>query len=71
MNEYAFDVKMFAAIRVKAPSIDEARQLVRDRVNAADCNAGSWPNGDPILFEASVDDDDLMPCYEINGKDTE
>lgn len=69
MNEYAFDVKLRAAIRVNARTEDEARQLVRENMDAADCNGGAWPNGDPILFEASVDDED-MPCFEINGDPT-
>jgi len=61
LKAYTFDVKMFAAIRVKAESEDAARELVRENLECADCNGGAWPDGSPILFEASVDDDEL-PC---------
>ena len=66
-KEYAFDVKLFATIRVQAESVDEARQMVREHVDCADANFGAWPNGDPILAEASVDDDEL-PLIEIDGE---
>ena len=67
MHEYLFDVKMFAAIRVKAGNEKEARELVRECLECADANFGAWPNGDPILGEASVDDDE-MPLIEIDGE---
>ena len=70
MKEYAFDVKLFAAIRVKAESKKEAIALLRQHVDAASCNFGAWPNGDPILGEASVDDDEPY-CFEIDGEPTE
>lgn len=70
MHEYLFDVKLFAAIRVKARTEDEARKLIFDHIDAADCNFGSWPNGDPITGEASIDDSEIqeMPCVEIDGE---
>lgn len=67
MTEFAFDVKLFATIRVEAGSEEEARQLVRERVDCADANFGAWPSGDPILAEVSVDDDEL-PLIEIDGE---
>jgi len=66
-TEYAFDVKLFATIRVKATSEAEARTLLNEYVNAADANFGAWPNGDPITGEASVDDDH-PELIEINGE---
>lgn len=54
MNEYLFDVKLFATIRVRADSEAEARTLILDHLDCACVNAGAWPNGDPILFEASA-----------------
>ena len=66
-TEYAFDVKLFATIRVKATSEAEARTLLRKQVDAADTNFGAWPNGDPIIGEASVDDDH-PELIEINGE---
>lgn len=55
-REYSFDVRLFATIRVQAASEAEARQMLAAHMNAADCNGGAWPDGSPILFEASVDD---------------
>jgi hypothetical protein len=59
MQEYLFDVHLAAAVRVKAASADEARAMLKAVLDCADCNAGAWPNGDPILFEASLDEPDL------------
>lgn len=67
-KEFAFDVKLFAAIRVKASSEHEARQIIREHLHCADANFGAWPNGDPILAEATVDDDEF-PLVEIDGED--
>lgn len=66
-HEYLFDVRMFAFIRVRAKSLAEARKMLREHLDCADCNFGSWPNGEPITCEASIDDDEL-PCVEIDGK---
>ncbi len=42
--------------------------LLIEQVECATVNAGSWPNGDPILGEASVDGEpDLV---EIDGEAT-
>ena len=65
MNVYTFDVRFFAAIRVKANSVSEARATLRDNVSSMDCNGGAWPNGDPILFDATIDDDEL-PCVDVD-----
>jgi hypothetical protein len=51
---------------VKASSLQEARLLMRERVQCTEANFGAWPNGDPILAEVSVDEDE-MPCYEVDG----
>lgn len=67
MHEYLFDVKLFAAVRVKANSEREARNLLNSVFDCADCNAGAWPNGDPITFEASQDNPDEDTVVEIDG----
>ena len=54
-HEYAFDVKMFAVVRVEAETKTAAEGLVQEALRCASVNAGAWPNGDPILFEASLD----------------
>ncbi len=53
---FTFDVKLFATIEVAASSENEARTLHNSKLGAASCNGGCWENGQPILFEASVDD---------------
>ncbi|PNE59956.1 hypothetical protein A8H39_02075 [Paraburkholderia fungorum] len=65
-HEYAFDCTLTAAIRVKGPSREAAEAHLRDAMDAADCNGGAWANGDPILFEASVNDNELT-LYEVDG----
>ena len=54
MKEYAFDVSITGAIRVRAESIEEARDLLLEYVDAADTNFGAWPDGRPILGEVTV-----------------
>lgn len=66
-KEYAFDVKMFATIRVTAMNQAHARGLLNDHLECASANFGSWPNGDPITGEASVDDD-YPELIEIDGE---
>lgn len=66
-HEYAFDVKLFATVRVNAATEAEARAMIREHIECADANFGAWPNGDPILAEASVDDDEI-PLIEIDGE---
>jgi len=65
-REYTFDVKLFATIRVRAKTATEARNLLDRHMRCADCNGGAWPDGSPILFEASPDGEpDLI---EIDGE---
>lgn len=67
VHEYAFDVKLCAAIRIRANSQAEALATLHDCVDTMDCNGGMWPNGAPILFEASIDDCSPL-CFEIDGE---
>lgn len=66
MNEYAFDIKLFAIIRVKATSLKEARAKLDYHFQCVDSNFGEWPDGTPILAEASMDGEAYL--YEINGE---
>jgi hypothetical protein len=70
VHEYAFDCTLRAAIRVKGTSREQAETCLRESMDAADCNGGAWPNGDPILFEASVADGELA-LYELDGQPVE
>lgn len=68
-KEYAFDCTLIAALRVKAKSQKEAEGIIRQVLDAASCNAGAWPNGDPVLFEASVDGE--LSLFEVDGEPAE
>ena len=70
LHEYAFDVKLWAAVRVKARTMEEARQIMSDNLQTLSCNGGAWPNGDPILFEASQESPDTDTCFEVDGEET-
>lgn len=65
-KEFAFDVKLFATIRVRAKNVGTARRLLRENIDCASANFGAWPNGDPIIAEASIDDDH-PELIEIDG----
>lgn len=54
MREYTFDIHLQAAVTVKAGTGSEALRMVQAVFECADCNGGTWPNGDPVLFEASL-----------------
>ena len=69
MHEYLFDVKFFAAIRVRADSETEARAMLRAELDCCTANFGPWGSGPDegglILGEASQDGDaDLV---EVDG----
>lgn len=69
VSEYAFDVNLRAIIRVEASSAPEAAALLCEHLDAADCNAGAWPDGSPILFEASMLRPVRLPnLIEIDGE---
>lgn len=52
---FTFDVKMFAVVRVAAPTEEDARRKLQAALDGASVNAGCWPGGDPILFDVSLD----------------
>lgn len=66
IHEYAMDVRLNAAVRVKAESRSEAIRLLRDNVDCSGATLGSWPDGTPINAEVSVDEDDPI-CFEVDG----
>lgn len=66
IHEYAFDIKLLAAVRVKATSEDMARRHLFECLDAADSNLGAWPDGSPILAEVSMDGE--ADLYEIDGE---
>jgi hypothetical protein len=66
VNEYAFDVKMNASLRVQAQTQTQAKQIMQHTLQCADANLGAWPDGSPILAEISMDGEPDL--YEINGE---
>lgn len=53
-SEFLFDVTIKTSIRVTADTAQEARDLIFERIDCAETNFGAWPNGDPILAEATA-----------------
>jgi len=73
-HEYAFDVKLFAVVRVKAPSEANARNLLTTFLDAAtiDEEVGVWGDSGVTITEASLSTDDDEPLlFEIDGKETD
>lgn len=69
LKEYAFDVILRGAIRVNADTELAAREVLAQVMDAAECNAGAWPDGAPVLFEASLAADIHSPAlYEVDGE---
>ena len=68
IHEYAFDVKLWAAIRVKAESKAEAIATIYECIDSVDCTAGLWPDGSVITFEASANREDELVLYELDGE---
>ena len=66
IHEYAFDITLAAAMRVKAVNEEQARKLLYDMLDAADANLGAWPDGSPILAEVSLDGRPNL--FEIDGE---
>ena len=54
MNEYTFDLKLFASITFEAKSEEEARQLMAASFMPS-VDLGTWPSGARILADAAID----------------
>lgn len=68
MHEYFFDLDLRTCLRVHAKSEAEARKIIERTLDCVDANLGSWPNGDPIVTEASLKDPATIELVEIDGK---
>lgn len=68
MHEYLIDFTARGALRVKANSAAEARQMLDTLLDCADVNFGAWPNGDPAIGELSCDGRSIA---EIDGEPME
>lgn len=70
-HEYAFDVKLFAAIRVRAETEAQARKVLEELLDCASVNFGAYDGGDPIVSEVALCTDDGPPfLYELDGEPT-
>ena len=68
-HEYAFDVKLFAVVRIKAKSEESARTLLNEALSCANID---WKENNVNITEASLTTDDGEPLlFEIDGEETE
>lgn len=70
MKEYAFDVKLYAVVRVKAPDRIRAESALATAMDCADLNIGIAAKDWAVtLTEASIEVDDVeFPfLFEVDG----
>jgi len=70
MNEYAFDVELKAAIRVKAESESEARAKLAS-LDTVSATLSQWPDYGNTTCEVSIvlNGEKEAYLYQINGKE--
>lgn len=68
-HEYAFDVKLFASLRIRAANRKEADAKLRDLLECATARFGADEKGDPRYMEVSLDTEDGGELIEIDGLD--
>lgn len=66
-HEYMFDVKLFATIRVKAATVEEARGKYVRLLDCATANLGML-DGEPLLCEVSLDEPENDELVEVDGE---
>jgi hypothetical protein len=71
LHKFAFDLRLIAALRVKAPTLAAARELITKTIDAKRAELGEWPNGDPIIAEVSVADDEPISLFQADEIDAE
>ena len=73
LHEYAFDVTLLTTLRVRAGSLQEAKDKLRKRLDCATINLGVM-DGQAIVAEASMEGEpdlfefDGEPANDVNGK---
>lgn len=68
IHEYAFDICLAGALRVKAESEEEARTLMWMLLDTASANLGAWPGGEPMLCEVSIAEGTRPSLFEVDGE---
>jgi len=69
MPAYTFDMLLAASITVEADNPHDARAWLVTKLNCADTNFGAFDNGNPILGEVSLADEDAPTLVMIDGAD--
>ena len=73
LHEYAFEVLLYSHIRVKAHSLQEAKDKLKERLDCATVNLGEMDD-EAIVAEASMEGDpdlfefDGEPANDVSGK---
>ena len=65
MKRYSFDLELTGAITIPANSQQEAETILKTLFDCADCNVGSFPNGDPATAEISLADGEWADVYSL------
>ncbi|MDO8983029.1 hypothetical protein [Cypionkella sp.] len=69
MTEFAFDIALRVSLRLKADTVEQALAMLRAELDSTPSNFGAWPDGTPILGEASLAPDLYFPAlYEVDGE---
>jgi hypothetical protein len=74
MREYAFDVKMFAVVRINAETRKRAEAILGEALDCADLNVTKHSTfGEAKVSEASVhlDDEGYPYLFEVDGIDVD
>jgi hypothetical protein len=74
VREYAFDVKMFAVVRIAAETRKKAEAILGEALDCADLNVTARCTlGEPKVTEASVhiDDEGYPYLFEVDGIDVD
>jgi hypothetical protein len=67
MKEFAFDIRLRAALRVQAATQAEAERMLSERLDCADATLGRWHDGSPIIAEVSLDEvDGVFDVRDLN-----
>jgi hypothetical protein len=64
-HEYLFDAKLFALLRITAPTEIDARRALVELLDSATINCGALACGSPLVAEASLDGD--LELLEVDG----
>ena len=73
LHEYAFNVTLLTALRVKARTLQEAKDKLKERLDCATINLGEM-DGEAIIAEVSIEGEpdlfefDGEPANDVNGK---